>query len=355
MKNFSFKSLMITMIFSFGIISIALAQKPNVVILATGGTIAGVGQAGSTDTRYKAGKLPIDQLLNAVPDINKLANVKGEQIAQIGSQAMNDEVWLKLASRINELLSRKDVDGIVVTHGTDTQEETAYFLTLTVKSNKPVVLVGAMRSATALSADGPKNLYDAVAIAASPKSSGKGVLQAMNEKIYAARDLTKTNTTGMEAFGSSNFGPLGFIFNGKTDYYYTSTRKHTVASEFSTDKLNKLPKVDIVYGYANMTATAIDAFVSSGSKGIVMAGVGNGNLYPDAEEALKRAVAKGVVVVRSSRVFSGRTTIDSEVDDKALGFVAAEDLNPQKARVLLQLALLKTTNRDTIQQYFFEY
>ncbi|WP_069659021.1 type II asparaginase [Arcticibacter eurypsychrophilus] len=355
MKSLEIKKLMITIIFNLAIFTITLAQKHNIMILATGGTIAGVGQAGSTDTRYTAGKLPIDQLLNAVPDIHKLANVKGEQVAQIGSQAMNDEVWIKLVSRINELLGRKDVDGIVVTHGTDTQEETAYFLTLTVKSNKPVVLVGAMRSATALSADGPKNLYDAVAIAADPKSNGMGVLQAMNEKIYAARDVTKTNTTGLEAFGSSNFGPVGFIFNGKPDYYYSSTRKHTLRSEFSNERFTKLPKVDIVYGYANMTATAIDAFVSSGSKGIVMAGVGNGNLYPEAEEALKRAVAKGVVVVRSSRVFSGRTTIDSEVDDKALGFIASEDLNPQKARVLLQLALLKTTNRDKIQQYFFEY
>lgn len=343
------------MVVALGIFTAAFAQKPNVTILATGGTIAGVGQAGSTDTRYTAGKLPIDQLLNAVPDIHKIANVKGEQIAQIGSQAMNDEVWLKLASRINELLSRKDVDAIVITHGTDTQEETAYFLTLTVKSTKPVVIVGAMRSSTAISADGPKNLYDAVAIAADPKSAGRGVLQAMNEKIFSARDVTKTNTTGVEAFQSANFGPLGFVFNGKPSYYYASTRRHTVNSELSADKVSQLPKVDIVYGYANMTSAAIDAFVANGAKGIVMAGVGNGNLYPEAEEALKRAAAKGVVVVRSSRVFSGRTTTDSEVDDKALGFVAADDLNPQKARVLLQLSLLKSSDREKIQQYFFEY
>lgn len=355
MNTHLIKGWMITIIFTFGLFTLAFAQKPNITILATGGTIAGVGQAGSTDTRYTAGKLPIDQLLNAVPDIHKIANIKGEQIAQIGSQAMNDQVWLKLAARINELLSRKDVDGIVVTHGTDTQEETAYFLNLTVKSSKPVVIVGAMRSSTAISADGPKNLYDAVAIAADPKSAGRGVLQAMNDRIYSARDVTKINTTGVEAFQSANFGPLGLIFNGKPAYYHAITRKHTITSDLSTDKLDKLPKVDIVYGYANMTATAIDAFVNSGSKGIITAGVGNGNLYPEAEEALKRAVAKGVVVVRSSRVFSGRTTTDSEVDDKALGFVASDDLNPQKARVLLQLVLLKTTNRDKIQQYFFEY
>ncbi len=342
-------------VIAFGLFSSAFAQKRNVMILATGGTIAGVGQAGSTDTRYTAGKMPIDQLLNAVPDIHKLANVKGEQIAQIGSQAMNDDVWLKLATRVNELLKSNDIDGIVITHGTDTQEETAYFLNLTIKSTKPVVLVGAMRSATAISADGPKNLYDAVAIAADPKSAGKGVLQAMNDKIFFARDVTKFNTTGVEAFQSTNFGPVGFVFNGKTYYYYTSTRKHTTASEFSTANLTKLPKVDIVYGYSNMNAVAIDAFVKNGAKGIIMAGVGNGNLYPEAEEALKRAAAKGVVVVRSSRVVSGRTTTDSEVDDKALGFVASEDLNPQKARVLLQLALLKTTDREKIQQYFFEY
>jgi len=355
MKHIKYLRITLTVWFSVGLFLVAMAQNAHVTILATGGTIAGVGQAGSTDTRYTAGKLPIDQLLNAVPDIHKLAKVNGEQVAQIGSQAMNNDVWLKLGKKVNELLSTDEVDGIVITHGTDTQEETAFYLNLVVKSNKPVVLVGAMRSATAISADGPKNLYDAVAVAADPASKNRGVVIVMNEKVLAARDVTKYNTTGVETFVSPNFGPIGLIFNGKVSYYHNVIRKHTIDSEFDAQGLQYLPKVDIVYGYSNMDASVIDYLVQHGTKGIVFSGVGHGNLYPAAEDALKRAVAQGVVVVRSSRVGSGRVTTDAEVDDKALGFVAADDLNAQKSRVLLMLALTKTTDRDRIQQFFLEY
>ncbi|RAJ01612.1 L-asparaginase [Chitinophaga skermanii] len=327
---------------------------PNVIILATGGTIAGAGES-AVGTAYTAGQLPIESLLAAVPEASKVANITGEQVAQVGSQAMNDTVWLKLAKRINELAKRSDVHGFVITHGTDTQEETALFLQLTVKTDKPVVLVGAMRSATAISADGPKNLYDAIVTAASNTSKGKGVVVCMNDNLYSARDVEKMNTTNVDAFKAPNAGPVGFVLDGKVAWYNMPLRKHTLDAEFDITNVTELPKVDIVYGYSNLDPAAFNAFVNSGSKGIVIAGVGNGNLYPALEAPIKAATAKGIAVVRSSRVGSGRVTLDAETDDKGLGTVASDEFNPQKARVLLQLALLKTNNQQAIQEMFFRY
>ena len=280
---------------------------------------------------------------------------KTEQVVNIGSQAMNDDVWLTVAKRCNELLAQDDVDGIVVTHGTDTKEATGYFLNLTVHSDKPIVLVSSMRNSTSISADGPKNLFDGIITAASPKSVGMGVLVVSNDYIYCARDLTKTNTTNVATMKSPNWGPIGVAFNGQPYFYHTTLRKHTSQSEFETGDLTELPKVDIVYGYSNMDASVIEHFVKKKSKGIIFVGVGNGNIYPEALEALSKAREKGVVVVRTSRVGSGRTTLESEVDDEALGFVVADDLNAQKARVLLMLALTKTDDISKIQEYFFTY
>ncbi|MNF81222.1 L-asparaginase [compost metagenome] len=325
---------------------------PRVIILATGGTIAGAGES-STRAAYTAGKVPIDDLLNAVPQIHELASIKGEQIAKIGSQDMSIEVWLKLSKRINEIFKNNEADGIVVTHGTDTQEETAYFLDLTVQSDKPVVIVGAMRPSTAMSQDGNRNLLDAVTIAADPKSQGKGVVSAMNELIFDARDVTKTNTTGLSTFQSRNFGPIGLLYDGKVNYYYQSTRNPK--EKFDVTKLTSLPRVDIVYGYADASPTTINAVVNDGAKGIVYAGMGNGNYNEAVGKALAEASKKGVTVCRAARAGSGRVTLENEVDDKALGFVVSDDLNPQKARVLLMLALTRTSDRDKIQQMFFEY
>ncbi|RAJ81818.1 L-asparaginase [Chitinophaga dinghuensis] len=327
---------------------------PNIVILATGGTIAGAGTS-SVSAGYTAGKLPIEDLLNAVPEAKKVANLDGEQVASVGSQAMTDSVWLKLAKRVNQLLERSDVDGIVITHGTDTQGETAFFLDLTVKSNKPVVLVGAMRSATAISADGPKNLYDAIVVASNKSSIGRGVLVAMNEEIFSGRDVTKMNTTSTATFQAPNTGPLGYIYDGKVSWYHSVLRKHTTQSVFDVMHVDELPKVDILYGYSNPDPTLMDCLMNNGTKGIIIAGVGNGNLYPTVEKKVKEATAKGIVVVRASRAVSGRVTLNGETDDKALGTIVSDDLNPEKARVLLQLALLKTSNPAQIQEYFFEY
>src|SRR5699024_5794348 len=237
-----------------------------------GGTIAGKGES-ETEAAYKAGEVPVDDLLEAVPEMDSVAEVTGEQIAQIGSQDMDTETWLKLSKRINEVFDNDEADAVVITHGTDTQEETAYFLSLTVQSDNPVVLVGAMRPATALSQDGNRNLLDAVRVAAAPESQGVGTVVAMNEKIFAARDVTKTSTTNVAAFKSRNFGPIGVIHDGQVSYYYKSLRKPE--KKFDVSNLNHLPQVEIAYGYAGASPAAVEAFVNTGADGIVFAGVGN--------------------------------------------------------------------------------
>ncbi|QPT15052.1 L-asparaginase 2 [Serratia rubidaea] len=334
-----------------GISGSALAL-PTVTILATGGTIAGGGES-ATKSNYQAGQLGVEALVNAVPQLKEVANVQGEQIVNIGSQDMNDEVWLKLVKKINADCAK--TDGFVITHGTDTLEETAYFLDLTVKCDKPVVMVGAMRPATAMSADGPFNLYNAVVTAADKQSAGRGVLVAMNDSVLDARDVTKTSTTAVQTFQSPNYGPLGFIHNGKIDYQRTPQRKHTRATPFDVSKLDSLPKVGIVYSYANASDAPAKALIDDGYQGIVSAGVGNGNLYKTLFDTLATAAHQGVAVVRSSRVPTGATTEDAEIDDAKYGFVAAGTLNPQKARILLQLALTQTRDAAQIQQMFNQY
>lgn len=336
----------------FTVSSVFSAEKPQVVILATGGTIAGAGES-ATESRYSAAKLPIDTLLNAVPDIHSIANVTGEQVAQIASQAMTSTIWLKLARRVNTLLQEDEVTGIVITHGTDTLEETAFFLNLVIQHDKPVIVVGAMRPPTSLSADGDLNLFNAVALAADPQAKGKGVLVVMNETIHAARDTTKSHTSAVETFVSRGKGPLGRIQYGKTEFYRAPQRAHTTASPFDINSLDKLPLVDIVYGYANASKVPIEALVKNGSLGIVHAGVGNGNLFPAVESALIDARRSNVIVVRSTRVGDGHVLRNAEVRDDEFDFVVADDLSPQKARILLMLALTKTNDTRIIQQWFY--
>jgi L-asparaginase len=330
------------------------ADKPTIKILATGGTIAGA-QASQETYGYKSGTFKIEDLMKAVPNLDKLANLSGEQVASIGSQDMNDTIWLKLAKRCNQLLAGNDVDGIVITHGTDTMEETAYFLDLVVKSDKPVVLVGSMRPATAVSADGPGNLYNAVAVAASQQARGRGVLVVLNDEIHSARDVTKTDTTSVETFHSPNRGAAGLVHTGKIAWFEKSDKRHTSKSEFSVEGLNSLPRVDILYAHANMSPDLIQAAIKNGARGLVIAGVGDGNMTKEAIEMLAGAVKDGVVVVRSTRLGSGMVLRNNEVDDQKLGFVASGELNPPKSRVLLQLALTKTKDPERIQKYFDQY
>ncbi|MFL5531505.1 MAG: type II asparaginase [Gemmatimonadales bacterium] len=327
---------------------------PTVVVLATGGTIAGAAES-DVQAGYSSGQVGVDQLLNAVPQAKKLANMTGEQISNIGSQDMNDEVWIKLATRINEILARPDVAGVVITHGTDTIEETAYFLNLVIKSKKPVVMTASMRPSTALSADGPLNFYNAVAVAADKDAAGRGVLVVVNDWIHGAASLTKTSTTAVQTFLSPQSGLIGTIAYGIPEWYRGPVGKNTMNSDFSVDKNTVLPRVDIVMGYENMDGKIIDAAAASGAKGIVIAGVGNGNMTASALKALGAEAKKGVVSVRSSRVATGQVGRNVEVNDDSIGTIASLGLNPQKSRVLLRLALLKTKDPKTIQRYFDEY
>lgn len=330
------------------------AQNAKIRIIATGGTIAGVSKS-TTESNYTAGELGIYQLLQAVPEVKTVANVTGEQLVKIGSQDMNDDVWLKLAKRINVLLNEEGYDGIVITHGTDTMEETAYFLNLTVHSQKPVVLVGSMRPANAMSADGPLNLYNAVVVAASPESKGRGVMVAMNDIILDAHDVAKTSTLDVGTFKGANYGSLGYIHNGKVNYNRMPGNKHTYQSVFNVDKMNKLPTVGIVYSYSNVSDLPMKAFINAKFDGIVHAGVGNGNFYHTIFDLAIDAQKKGIQIVRSSRIPTGATTLDAEIDDAKYNFVASQTLNPQKARILLMLSLTKTKDWKQIQQYFNEY
>jgi len=330
------------------------AELPRVVIVATGGTIAGA-QPKEGDPGYKSGSLSVESLIKAAPGVDKLARLDGEQVASIGSQDMNDAVWFKLARRVNELLAKPDIAGIVITHGTDTLEETGFFLDLVVKSDKPIVLVGSMRPATSTSADGPLNLYNAVAVAADPEARGLGVLVVVNDDLHAARDIQKMNTTDVQTFTSPNRGQIGEAYYGKARYFNRPTNRHTTKSEFSLDGLDTLPRVDIVYSHENADGALVRAAVEAGAKGIVLAGVGDGNATKAMVDALAEAAKKGVVVVRSTRVGSGLVRRNIELNDDQLGFVTAMELNPQKARILLRMGLTKTKDVGQIQRYFNEY
>jgi len=332
----------------------ATGPLPNVVVLATGGTIAGAA-ASDVQAAYTSGQVGVEQLLAAVPQAKKLATLRGEQISNIGSQDMNDEVWLKLARRVNELTAMPNVAGVVITHGTDTIEETAYFLNLVVKSKKPVVLTAAMRPSTALSADGPLNFFNAVAVAANKESVGRGVLVVVNDWIHGASSLTKASTTAVQTFLSPIWGLIGTVAYGDIEFYRGPVGRNTADSEFSLDGVTTLPRVDIIMAYENMDGALIDAAVAAGAKGIVVAGVGNGNMTDAAVKALAAQAAKGIVCVRSTRVATGDVGRNVELDDDKLGFVASRSLNPQKSRVLLRLALAKTSNVKEIQRYFDEY
>lgn len=329
-------------------------KKPNITLLATGGTIAGSGNS-SIKGDYTSGGLHVEELISDIPDLDKVANIQGEQIANIGSQAMDDEILLRLAKRVDELLLDDGVDGIVVIHGTDTLEESAYFLNLTIKSKKPIIFTGAMRSSSSISSDGAMNILNAISVASCKKSQKMGVLVVINDEIHSAREVTKIDTTSLNAFSSPNSGKVGVVHYGKVSFYMQSLKKHTYKSEFDIKNINSLPKIDIIYSHLNGTDTFVKASIKSGTKGIISAGFGNGNIYPTTLKALHVSSQKGIIVVRSSRVGSGKVSTQGEIDDKKYGFITADNLNPQKARILLSLALLKTNRKIDIQKIFFKY
>jgi len=345
----------VLLIFGLFILTSQMVAQKNIYVLATGGTIAGA-QGDPNKPGYKSGSFSVDDLISAVPKLKNIANLKGEQISNIGSQDMNDKVWLKLGKRINELLAQDDVDGIVITHGTDTYEETAYYLNLVVNSTKPVVMVGSMRPATAISADGPMNLFMGVVVATQEEAKNRGVLCVMNNEIHYAAEITKYMTVNLATMRSPNRGLAGKVDAQIVRFFSPTIKKHTVNSELRVaNNVEELPQVEIIYAHANMGRNMIDAAVKSGAKGLVIAGVGDGNMTSIAVDALAEHAKKGIIVVRSSRVGMGAVKRNIEVNDDEKGFATSMELNPSKARVLLQLAILNKKTVKEIQQLYMEY
>mgnify|MGYP001549486549 CR=1 FL=1 len=328
------------------------AALPRIAVLATGGTIAGSAADAAQTSGYQAGVVGVDRLLAAVPALSHVARIEAEQVASIDSKDLDIALWTMLAERIAALAACEDIDGIVVTHGTDTLEETAYALHLVVKTDKPVVLTAAMRPSSALSADGPLNLLGAVTVAGSPAARGQGVLVAFNNRIHSARDVVKTSTYAVDAFHSPEIGALGWVQDGRVEFQRAVVRPHTTATPFVA--LASWPVVEIVASYAGASRTAVDAFVASGAQGIVVAGTGNGSIHACVQAALGEASARGVAVVRASRVGSGHVMRNGAASDDALGFVSAGTLNPYKARVLLMLALAAGEREPAALQQVFD-
>ena len=320
----------------------------HILMIATGGTIASKETADGL-----APQLTSEELLAEVPELEQLCRIDTVQLMNRDSTNINSRDWLQMAACVREHYDA--YDGFVLTHGTDTMEETAYFLNLTLKCDKPVAMVGAMLPSTGLGADGPRNLYNAVLTAATPETAKQGVVVAMDNIIVGAREVIKTNTVQPETFQAANFGKVGTIFNNKVTYSTLPVRAHTTATPFDVTGLKELPKVGIVYHHAGVEGLQAEALVKAGYKGIVNAGVGNGNIHKSIWPVLEQATKNGAVVVRSSRVPTGATTKDAEVDDKAQHWVSSGELNPQKARVLLQLALTKTSDWKEVQKYFDLY
>ena len=333
-------------------------ELPLVWVLSTGGTISGRGTSSTSLAEYEAGAFLGEELVSAVPEIKQYADVKVEQIVNVGSPDLTLENWLTLANRINAIFANDSkVAGVVITHGTNTLEETAYFLNLTVKDDRPVVLVGAMRPATAISADGPLNLLNAIRTTLVPEARGKGVLVVLNDEINAARDVTKTNTYRVETFRAPELGFLGYVDADKVSFYRTPTKRHTVNSEFDVGGVREFPKVDIVYSYVQPSPVMIEALVSSGVKGIVFAGTGAGLISSFEKSALQTVFSlppeSRPILVRSNRVGNGRVLPRDEYDN--MGMIPADTLNPQKARILLMLALTKTSDLGEVKRMFSEY
>ncbi len=333
------------------------ASRPLVHVIATGGSISSLGPHRLDYTLYPelGRRLSVEELLARVPEVNEIAEVTAENLLRVGSSSIGPAEWLQLARRLDALFGgAQPPQGVVITHGTATLEETGYFLHLTGKSDRPVVLTGAMRPPSALGTDADLNLLDAIRLAACPDAAGRGVLTVLNEEIQSARDVTKTNAFRVDTFGSRDFGFLGYVdSDGRVLFYRDVTRRHTTATPFDVRATQTLPRVDIVYAYAGADGMLIDALRERGTEGLVLAGFGGGTFPGAFLEAGKRAVKAGITVVLATRSTAGRVVTTPE---KAhAGFIAADDLMPQKARILLILALGITRERQAIQEMFYRY
>lgn len=318
--------------------------KPAVTILATGGTIAGSSASKSDTTDYKAGSLGISTLIAAVPELAGVADVKGEQISNTISGDINSTILLTLSKRINQLLDNEKQQGVVITHGTDTLEETAFFLNLTTNTNKPVVLVGSMRPATAISADGAMNLLEAVTLASTKAAENRGTLVVLNDRISSGFYISKTNSTTIDTFKAIEQGYLGIFISGKPKFYYAPA-KPIDQTYFDVSKLESLPPVEIIYSYQDQNADLLKAALSNGAKGIVVAGSGNGNVSSKLEAEIKALSEKGIPIVMATRTGAGY------VSSKSFA-ISSGFLNPQKSRLLLQLALATHADLKQIAEHF---
>ena len=334
--------------------AVAPSRKAGVVVLATGGTIAGAGASSANSATYQAAKVPVDKLIAGIPELADVASVRGEQVFQIASESFTNEQLVTLGKRVAQLVRDPSVDGIVITHGTDTLEETAFFLSLTVHTDKPIVVVGSMRPGTAMSADGMLNLYDAVALAANPSARGKGALIMMNDDILSGRDASKRINIKTSAFGSQ-WGPLGMLVEGKAYWFRAPVKRHTMQSEFDIDRIDRLPAVMIVYGSGDMGTAFVEAAGKAGAQAIIHAGTGNGSVPNYGVDGLRKLRAAGVLIVRSARVADGFELRNAEQPDDKYDWVVAHDLNPQKAKILAALALTRTRDTKEIQRMFWEY
>jgi L-asparaginase type II len=330
-------------------------KLPRIAVLGTGGTIAGTGISSTQYTGYRAAVWGVDQMLAAIPVLQDVASLECEQVAQVASQNLSSTTLLHLARRVNHWLNEVDCTGVVVTLGTNALEETAYFLNLVVKSRKTVVVTGAMRPSTSLSADGPMNLYKAVVTAGSPQSAGLGVLVVMSDQVIAARDVHKMDTMTVDSFKAPVFGILGWVLDNQVRLYKTPARVHTYDTEFDTSRMESLPRVDIVIGYQDDSGVAVSALVNSGTKGLVVAGAGTASLSDAMAVAVSEAVRAGVVVVRAPRSATGVVMRNIEFDDSLHGTVAGDTLSPVKAKVLLALALARGKSVDEVQTAFDKY
>ena len=334
-----------------------MANLPRVALIITGGTIDSVGKDRLDLAWYiEAGKrLKDGEILEMLPELKQIAEVTEIPFRRLPSHALIDKDWLDLVRTIHKIFDEDKADGIVITHGTNTIEETAYFLNLVLKTEKPVVVVGSMRPSSAISADGYLNLVNAIKVAADPNSKGRGCLLVMNDTIYNGRDVTKNATYRVEAFQSRDLGPLGFADgDGKIIFYHQPVRKHTVQTEFDVRNLDSLPRVDVVVSYVGADGTMIEAAAKAGAKGIVSAGTGAGRPTPAEDAAFDKCFKEtGMLMCLSSRVASGRVVRSPGLTKR--GFVASDNLQPWKARLLLSLALTKTNNADEIQRMFDTY
>ncbi|MBQ8940279.1 MAG: asparaginase [Firmicutes bacterium] len=319
----------------------------KIVILTTGGTIAGVGEEGRT-VGYAPGALSAEELISAVPQIKNIAKIEVREICSVNSDDISGKIWLKLAGTINSMSEDKDTAGFVITHGTDTLEETAYFLNMTVKTDKPVVLTGSMRPSTSVSADGSMNLYQAVCTAASDRAKGLGVLVVFGDNIFSARTVVKNSTYRLNAVCGGEYGTLGVVRDGEVFIYQKPVKVHTVDTEFDVSDIDVLPRVNIVY-FAVDSDPALLEFAAGHSDGIVIAGAGAGEFSMDFKNIIENIK---IPVVISSRTGGGIIVKDNLICKNT---IAADDMSPQKAAVLLRLGLTKTNEKNALQAMFFKY